>query len=185
MATRLLARVHLHLETTGLSTHLGGPLPDSLRRLHTCDTTYVPVFESEGRPIATAPARRNITDRMRRVVEHRDGGCVVPGCAARRFLQIHHIEHVEDGGATISSNLVATCRRHHRQHHLGLLGITGDADAPGGLRFTDHRGRDMPSAPRPRPPTELPDRRHYRNPSGERLRGRDVHLPPNPDPEPP
>ncbi len=85
-------RVHLHLETTGLSTHLGGPLPDSLRRLHTCDTTYVPVFESEGRPIATAPARRNITDRMRRVVEHRDGGCVVPGCAARRFLQIHHIE---------------------------------------------------------------------------------------------
>lgn len=163
-------RVHLHLETSGLSLHLGDPLPDALRRLHTCDTTYVAVFEHEGRPIATAPARREISDRMRRAVEHRDGGCVVPGCDATRFLQIHHIVHVEDHGLTVTSNLVATCRRHHRQHHLGGLGITGDADRPGGLTFTDHRGRPLPTGPRPRPPTRLPAVERYRHPSGERLR---------------
>ncbi len=159
-------RVHLHLETRGLSAHLGGRLPDRLRRLHTCDTTYVPVLEHEGRPIATTPAKRNITDRMRRTVEHRDGGCVVPGCATTRFLQIHHITHVEDHGRTVASNLVAVCRAHHRRHHLGLLGITGDPDTPGGLHFTDRRGRELPPAPHPRPP--------------DRLLGRDVHLPRNP-----
>jgi hypothetical protein len=39
--------------------------------------------------------------------------------------------------------LLALCQRHHRLHHLGRLGIRGDADDPDGVVFTDERGRQM------------------------------------------
>ena len=71
---------------------------------------------------------RTIPRRLRRLVEHRDGGCAVPGCGRTWGTQLHHIWHWEDGGPTDLSNLLTLCARHHRQHHLGLLGITGCPD---------------------------------------------------------
>lgn len=50
---------------------------------------------------------------------------------------------MEDGGPTDTDNLVALCRRRHRLHHLGLLGVRGHAnaprDGPDGLELTDAR----------------------------------------------
>ena len=115
----------------------------------------------------------------RRVIEARDRGCRVPGCAARRWLHVHHLVHWEDGGTTDPDNLVCLCPAHHRAHHHGQLTIEGDPTTPDGLVVTDtSTGRVLthlvgPSPPadrRPRRPAALGvDPADWRHPSGERL----------------
>ncbi|MFN8036319.1 MAG: DUF222 domain-containing protein [Acidimicrobiia bacterium] len=170
--------VHAHLEADAVdgstaptaSLHLGHRLPDALRRLLTCAGSVRPVHEQQGRPVNVGRKLRIVPSRTRRLVEHRDGGCVVPGCGTTRNLQVHHIVHHEDGGTTDTSNLLTLCRRHHRLHHLGALRIEGDADRPrgdpDGVRFADARGRPIDPAARPCPPGELPATDAYRHPSG-------------------
>jgi catechol 2,3-dioxygenase-like lactoylglutathione lyase family enzyme len=51
---------------------------------------------------------------------------------------------------------VALCPCHHRLHHRGPLGLTGSADGPDGLTFTDDRGRPIDSAAHPTLPTGPP-----------------------------
>lgn len=181
---RFCVLAHLEADPTDASAaptmglHLeDAPLPDALRRLISCDTDMRPVWERHGTPVSVGRRQRIVPDRTRRLVEHRDGQCAVPGCERRRHLQIHHIEHWEDGGPTDTSNLVALCRHHHRVHHEGKLGITGDADDA--LTFTDARGRPLEHAPHPRPPDRLPPAPRYRHPSGELFDPTDVYLSPN------
>ncbi|MCZ7535810.1 MAG: HNH endonuclease [Acidimicrobiia bacterium] len=188
-AGRFLINAHLETDPTdpgapgGLSVHLHSPLPDALRRLIGCDTTIRAVHETSGLPVSVGRSMRIVPERTRRQIEHRDGGCAVPGCAATRFLQIHHITHWENGGATDRANLVALCRRHHREHHQGRLTITGNPDRPPGhpdtLAFTDAHGRPIGPAARPRPPRRQPPTAPYRHPTGERLDTRWLHLPPD------
>ena len=201
--------VHLHLDAspaaddpTGvLSLHLGAPLPAALHGLLTCDAVLRPVFEVHGTAISLGRTTRVVNRRTRRVIEQRDHGCRVPGCGRRFGLDIHHIEHWEHGGATDTANLVCLCRRHHRLHHRGALGIAGDADLPadadGALTFTDPFGRPLDRAGRP---SRLPPgataaeaaRAHgldpapdaYRHPLGERLQPGAVLFGPN-RPSPP
>ncbi len=143
--------IYAHLEVGPNSTHLAslhlGPvLPDHLRRLHTCDANLRPVLERDGVACNVGRDERLVPRRIRRLIEHRDQGCRVPGCHRRIGLDIHHIVHWEDGGPTDSANLVTLCRTHHRQHHLGVLGITGNAaqpTAPDGVTFTDKWGHVM------------------------------------------
>jgi hypothetical protein len=73
----------------------------------------------------------------------------VPGCDRSRWLHVHHIHHWEDGGRSDTENLIALCHRHHRLHHLGQLGIEGNADDPHGVVFTDGRGRQLDATGRP------------------------------------
>jgi hypothetical protein len=86
--------------------------------------------------------------------------------------------HWEDGGRTDTRNLVMLCGSHHRLHHRGGLGITGNADDPDGLVFTDASGHRMRTGPSPVPPPEPPDRAARRlgvpdaewaHPAGERI----------------
>lgn len=175
--------------------HGDRPLPPSVRRLLTCDAASAPVWHRDGHPVQVGRTRRDVPDRVRRLVEHRDGHrCRVPGCDQTLWLQIHHVVHWEDGGPTDTANLASLCGGHHRQHHQGLLGITGDADLPpgtaGALTFTDARGNPL-FAGRPHPPRRCaagPVRR-YQAPTGEPLRSRDVQFaptsaPPTRPPEP-
>lgn len=151
--------VHAHLEAgpgddpRGIAAlHLGPILPHHLRRLLTCDATLRPVLERDGTPASVGRDERVVPRRVRRLIERRDGGCAVPGCNRRAALQIHHIIHWEDGGRTDTSNLVCVCSAHHRAHHVGLLGIAGDADhrdLGDGLRFTDRRGHRLDPSGRP------------------------------------
>lgn len=112
------------------------------------------------------------------VIEDRDRGCRVPGCDRSRWLHVHHIEHWENGGASDTANLLALCRRHHRWHHLGHLGISGNADDPDGVIFTDHRGYRLNSCGRPIRPRQPVDAAArdlgipagaWSHPTGERL----------------
>ncbi len=112
---------------------------------------------------------RTVPNRTRLAIEERDGGCRVPGCDRDKWLHVHHVVHWEDGGTTDTTNLMALCSRHHRLHHRGQLGISGDADVPHGITFTDARGRALASAGRPTPPTEPLPTGNWVHPTGERL----------------
>ncbi|MDQ6910212.1 MAG: HNH endonuclease [Actinomycetota bacterium] len=164
----------LHLRTDddgrrGGHLHLGPVLPDALRRLLDCDGHIRPVFEVGGIAVNLGRSARIVPDKVRTVVEERDGGCRGPGCANTKWLQIHHVQHWEDGGRTDTCNLVALCSVCHRRHHLGLLPISGNADDPDGLIFTDARGRLVDGAGKPIPPPRLEPMGNWRHPSGERL----------------
>ncbi len=137
-------------------------------------------------------SQRVVPDRTRLALETRDGGCRVPGCERRRWLHMHHVTHSQDGGRTDTANLVALCGPHHRAHHQGRLGISGDADEPDGLVFSDHQGRTLHPNGRPIPPGDPPAvaaRKHHipsgnqKHPSGERLQSWAVYF--NPPRTPP
>lgn len=162
----------------------GWTLPDAIRQHLTCDGLVSPVFVADGVPVSVGRTQRIVPDRTRRLVEQRDHGCcMVPGCTRTVGLDVHHIIHWEHGGATDTHNLLLICSHHHRQHHRGLLGITGNADLPAeaseGVVFTDRSGRRIlpsgatPIAPMgPTPPSPRP----YRHPLGERLRTDTLHF---------
>lgn len=195
--------VHLHLEA-GLSgpelmTHLGLPLPEGERRLLLCNARLRATLYEGTTPVAQGRATRIVNRRLRRLIEHRDGGCAVPGCTRTHDLQIHHIWHWEDGGPTETWNLLTLCSFHHARHHEGKLQIEGNADLPRhigeGVVFRDADGRPLVPTARLALPSPgqsagtaaaalgLTEAR-FHPPTGERLDRWGFHLQRNP-PEPP
>jgi hypothetical protein len=173
-------QVILHLDADRQAPprlHLGPVLPAGVADYLACDCTVRCLLERRGQPLAMGRRQRTVTRRLRTAIEHRDGGCRVPGCDRARWLHIHHLVHWTAGGRTDPDNLMALCTAHHRMVHLGALRIAGDPGRPDGLAFTDDRGRQLRPAP-PRPPhadttTEaahhgLPQGQ-WRHPPGERL----------------
>jgi hypothetical protein len=177
--------VHLDAQARLANLHLGPALPDALRRQLACDARARVVLRHHGAPLSVGRTARIVPERTRVAVEQRDGGCRVPGCERRRWLQVHHIAHWEDGGRTDTPNLVALCSKHHRLHHRGLLGISGDADDPDGLSFVDSRGRRLTGSGRPAPPEALTLTATYTHLTGERLDPACVWFRPPPGTPPP
>jgi hypothetical protein len=163
--------LHPDVTKAEATTTDGWRIPMSVRDQLLCDGVVQPVWERDGRPFSVGRTRRIVPERTRRYVLRRDRGCLVPGCSHDRFVEIHHILHWLEGGTTDTWNLVAVCPKHHRLHHQGKLGISGDADEVDGVVFTDWRGREiepvgtpvLPTGPPPEP--EVP----YRHPYGGRL----------------
>ena len=156
----------------------------------TCDALLSPVVVTDGVPVSVGRSQHIVPDRTRRLVEHRDGGCKVPGCNSDRFVEVHHIVHWSHGGPTDTWNLICLCPKHHRLHHQGRLGITGNADiadpAAGGVRFSDVDGKLLAeSGARPEPPGAPPPAISgtWRHPLGERLDFRWLYF--NDDPNRP
>ena len=151
-------RTWLHLDVTegSATTTDGWRIPMALADHVLCDGIVQPVWESDGIPFSVGRSQRIVPDRTRRIVERRDRGCQVPGCTADRFVEIHHIVHWLDGGPTDTWNLVSLCPRHHKLHHQGKLGISGNADEAHGLTFTDWSGKAIGPNGQPIPPTESP-----------------------------
>jgi Domain of unknown function (DUF222)/HNH endonuclease len=164
-------RTWWHLDANGnMTTTDGWRIPESIARLLTCDGMVAPVWETDGVPFSVGRMQHIVPDRTRRIVERRDRGCRVPGCTADRFVEVHHIIHWEDGGVTDTWNLICLCPKHHRMHHQGVLGITGNADQPDGITFTDARGSPIPLAHPPNPPSEPPTcERPYQAPPAGRM----------------
>ncbi len=165
----------------------GIAVPAWLRQQLLCDGTVAPTFTDGARPVSVGRTQYAVPDRTRRIVLHRDKKCRVPGCNQTRWLQVHHVVHAEHAGPTDTCNLIAICPADHRLHHRGLLGITGNADHPDGLTFTDAHGRVIDPAAHPTkptgPPPEGPDQ-PYQHPTGERLDRWSI-LFPDPPPAPP
>lgn len=163
--------IHLDANTTSAATTAGWPIPPSVRDQLLCDGVVQPVWEREGVPFNVGRSQRIVPDRTRRIIERRDQGCRVPGCTNGRYLDIHHIIHWLQGGPTDTWNLLCLCRKHHRLHHQGLLGISGNADEASGVTFTDHLGRPIAACGRPKIPDRAPPKPAgaYEHPSGERM----------------
>jgi hypothetical protein len=155
--------------------HMGPSLPDALRRYLTCDCDITTVWHTDGHPAQIGRTQHVVPRRIRRLVEHRDGGCRVPGCDSKLKVQVHHITHWEDDGETVTWNLLCLCGHHHRMHHQGHLGITGNADLAGGVIFTTATGQVI-RPPGPTPPGDMPTVGPYRGPTGERLHKHWVHF---------
>jgi hypothetical protein len=93
------------------------------------------------------PARQTIAERIRRKVMERDRWrCTFPGCRSARHLEVHHVEHVANGGENDPANLTTLCGGHHGLHHDGVVGISGQA--PDALLFA-RDGRLLAQVPQP------------------------------------
>ena len=72
--------------------------------------------------------RRTIPPTLRRKVRERDQNrCATPGCHHTRFLSLHHIHPVKNGGKDQASNLILSCSRCHSALHKGKLSVEGKA----------------------------------------------------------
>jgi hypothetical protein len=205
---RCLISYHLQATADGrwmLVDQYGNVVADAERRRLLCDHQYETVLHDE-HAVALSVGRktRHVNGRLRRAIVHRHRGrCAVPGCEATHGLEIHHIVHWEDGGATDTHNLVPLCRHHHRAHHHDELHIEGNPNLPAGTPGALHIGPSRrplepvgqpDPLPAPRPPThsvrrlraELLQRLtvtappHASTPLGERLHRRTFHLQPDP-----
>jgi len=183
--SRAVAHLHLEHPVEGCGVdwraelHGGPRLPDALRRYLLCDCDIEIVWTEGGVPVSVGRSQRTPPRRLRRLVEHRDRHrCRVPGCDRSLWLQVHHIVHWEDGGPTDSHNLICICSKLHRLHHDGGLGITGNADAPGGLTFTNRHGLVLDPAGHPSAPRagDMPRVAPYDGPTGEWLHKHLIHY---------
>ena len=68
---------------------------------------------------------RRIPSALKHQVFQRDQGkCTHPGCDERRWLDIHHLKPVSEGGLTTLENLATLCQAHHRITHGMTHGLT-------------------------------------------------------------
>ncbi len=90
-----------------------------------------------------------------------------------------------DDGLTETANLAPACGRCHHLVHRGKIIITGNADEPDGLTFTDEHGRTLIRYPVPTPPTGPPPEpaEPFRHPTGERFDTRWLWFKPPPPPK--
>ncbi|HEV7719876.1 MAG TPA: DUF222 domain-containing protein, partial [Iamia sp.] len=68
--------------------HTGPALPPSMRRYLTCDGDIAAVWHTDGHPVQIGRTQRIVPRRTRRLVEHRDGGCRVPGCDSHLWIEV-------------------------------------------------------------------------------------------------
>jgi Domain of unknown function (DUF222) len=149
-------RTYVHLDTEG-GWLTGKPrLPKHLTAKLTCDGILQPVWVTQGAPVNVGRAQRIVPTRTRRLVEDRDRGCRFPGCPATSHVECHHLTHWADGGTTDTPNLASLCPFHHDGHHDGDFTITGNADDPAGLRFTNRAGHRIRPGPTFTTPTFTP-----------------------------
>lgn len=98
-----------------------------------CDAQVIE-FPHVGSP-APERARTEVPPATWRAVWRRDHGqCVVPGCRAAKYLDVHHLVARAEGGDHDMANLILLCSVHHRLLHDGKLTISGRA--PDQLEFT-------------------------------------------------
>ncbi|MDX1434859.1 MAG: HNH endonuclease signature motif containing protein, partial [Gammaproteobacteria bacterium] len=87
--------------------------------------------------------RRTLPVALKRALWSRDEGCSFPGCAHKRYVAGHHIEHWADGGETSLENTMLLCSRHHRLVHEG--GYVIRKDCQGRWYFRRPDGRAVPA----------------------------------------
>ncbi len=115
-----------------------GPIPvDVARRLAVDSILHVLV--TDGVDVTTvARSGRTIPTALRRALEERDPGCVVPGCGTTGRLEIDHLVPFADGGEASLANLARLCHWHHylKTHHGHRLERTApDGGHPPGWRW--------------------------------------------------
>jgi len=100
------------------SLESGGVISAGTARRFACSGRVQVAWEdSSGEPIRLGRASREPSRAMLRLLRHRDGGCVFPGCGSRAFTHAHHVSWWSLGGRTDLENLALVCTFHHRLVH--------------------------------------------------------------------
>jgi hypothetical protein len=107
-----------------------------------CDAVVSAVSFTPDGTVVPEGRTRQVPGSMRRAVLTRDGGCRWPGCNRRRYVDVHHIVFVSQGGRTRLSNLTTLCRAHHRLVHEGGYHLKMDEHAQ--VTVTTPRGMPLP-----------------------------------------
>ena len=99
----------------------GQPLAGHAIRRLCCDADIVRmVTKGESQIIDVGRRTRTVPVPTRKAVLARDGHrCTYPGCHSRDGLQVHHLRHWADLGATDLANIACLCWRHHHLVHEG------------------------------------------------------------------
>lgn len=107
----------------------GAVARETARRI-ACDCSITHHTTQHGEPTNISRKSRLWPAAMSRAIKDRDQHCQYPGCTKTHQLQIHHITHWADGGATSIDNGVAICSYHHTMLHEGghvIQKVEGDA----------------------------------------------------------
>ncbi len=116
-----------------------GPVPRKILRTLSPDTELAAmIYDRAGRVLWLGRNQRLANAAQRLAIAVRDGGCFQCGTPMHR-CELHHIrEWHRDGGRTDIDNLVAVCRRHHRQ--LETENLVVQPDPTGGYQAVPRDG---------------------------------------------
>lgn len=106
------------IQTATLST--GTKISAGQARRMACELRILPaVFGGESLPLDVGRAKRTFTGHQRRALEHRDRGCIFPGCdRPPGWCIAHHAKRRwADGGTTDLDEGVLMCPFHHHVLH--------------------------------------------------------------------
>jgi len=121
--------VTVHVDQSALAGGEGrSAMPiESVKRL-CCDSHAVVITEDDkGEPLSIGRKSRIVPRALQRAIRARDNSCCTfPGCANRRFLHYHHVQHWSRNGETSLGNLMLLCTRHHTLVHEGGFRIEKD-----------------------------------------------------------
>ena len=97
----------------------GHVLSDTDRDRLTCDPVFrAVVINIVGAVIKMGRAARLVNRDQKRAMNHRDGGCVFPGCSnPAAWTDAHHVQHWNHGGLTDVDCMASLCRYHHGVVH--------------------------------------------------------------------
>ena len=87
-------------------------------------TVRMHLLDKKGLTINVGRAQRFATDaQVLALLTAWGHQCAMPGCSHRRFIEIHHIQEWEDGGATDMDNLIPLCSSCHSKISHGTAYI--------------------------------------------------------------
>ena len=87
-------------------------------------TARMHLLDKKGLTINVGRAQRFATDaQVLALLTAWGHRCAMPGCSHRRFIEIHHIQEWEDGGATNMDNLIPLCSSCHSKISHGTAYI--------------------------------------------------------------
>ena len=118
-----------------------GTFAPALARYASCDGEITRlVVAPASRPLDLGRTRRVVPLSLRRALEIRDRGCIIPGCdRPAGWCHAHHIQHWADGGETDLSNLALICQHHHTELHLGHWHIDMNNGTPKATHIPPHQ----------------------------------------------
>jgi hypothetical protein len=131
----LVTEVVLHVRADGCTLDDGTPIADSVvERLAPSSFLRALIHDAESRPINASGRRRHPSQRQKRVVHERDGGCV--DCGATDFTDFDHDPPYEESQRTVVDELAERCWTCHRRRQAS------DARRPSKRRSRDRRDSD-------------------------------------------
>jgi hypothetical protein len=127
----------------------GTPLAASILERWLCDSPLARiVMAGRSVPVDLGAVSYQPSAALRRALDARDRGCVIPGCRRKaRWCHAHHVVRWPDGPTNLG-NLVLLCNRHHKHVHAGVITLR---PGPTPARWTACRADGTPLHQRARP----------------------------------